>query len=95
VEPSDGSADDDDAGFDELAWFSDAARNNTLDADPQLTDPLSVTAPSFVPAAGSPVASGGATPPDDGFFDVAATYVGALPVAGADWTADWTAYPEN
>jgi hypothetical protein len=95
LEPADGSADDDDAGFDEAAFFTDAARNNVVGTDPQLTDPLNVTAPNFLPAAGSPLGMGGATPPDDGFFDDAATYIGALPVGGPDWTTGWTSYPEN
>jgi hypothetical protein len=51
------------------------------------------TAPSFVPAAASPAATGGATPPAG--LDTSATFVGAFEPGGADWTLDWTAYPVN
>ncbi|MFH0899939.1 MAG: hypothetical protein V2A73_04845 [Pseudomonadota bacterium] len=34
-----------------------------------------------------------ATPPSDGFFDTAATFVGAI--GSQDWTAGWAAYPVN
>jgi hypothetical protein len=37
--------------------------------------------------------TGGATPPADGFFDPTATFIGAMGVE--DWTAGWTAYPQN
>ncbi len=36
---------------------------------------------------------GGATPPNDGFFDTAATWVGAM--GDEDWTAGWTAFPAD
>ena len=52
-----------------------------------------VTAPVFKPLTDSPALTGGATPPGDGFFDVTATFVGA--VGSTDWTAGWTAFPEN
>lgn len=94
LEPTDGSGDDDDAGFDEAAFFTDAARANRIDADPGLADPAHVTAPSFAPAADGPAASGFAAVPDDGFFE-AAEFIGAVPPTGDDWTAGWTAYPEN
>ena len=83
---------DNDTGFDENAFFTAPARANRTDADPQLTAPYDIAAPVFAPRAGSPLATGGATPPADGFFDVSATYVGAV-APGADWTAGWTAYP--
>jgi hypothetical protein len=63
-----------------------------VNVDPALGAPYNVTAPSFAIQAGSPAATGGATPPSDGFFDTAATYVGAI-APGADWTVGWTAYP--
>jgi len=83
---------DNDTGFDENAFFTAPARQNRTNVDPQLTAPYDIAAPNFGPRAGSPVATGGATPPADGFFDVSATYVGAI-APGADWTAGWTAYP--
>ena len=81
-----------DIGFDELAAIQ-AETSDRLGVDPQLTDALNVTAPNFKPATASPVFTGGATPPADGFFDTSATFVGA--VGTDDWTAGWTAYPEN
>lgn len=41
-----------------------------------------------------------ATPPDDGFFDVAGVdYIGAVPAGGTNWlangTPDWTEFPEE
>ncbi|MBE2254442.1 MAG: hypothetical protein IAE78_33245 [Myxococcus sp.] len=62
-------------------------------ADPLLPSATVVTAPVFKPLADSPALVGGATPPNDGFFDVSATFVGA--VGTTDWTVGWTAYPEN
>lgn len=78
--------------FDELAYFSDEDKNNVFDVDPELGDPTNLTEPDFVPASGSPVAEGGATPPS-GLANV--TYLGAFEPGGTDWTAGWTAYPEN
>lgn len=78
--------------FDEQLGFRDASLAN-LELDPLLRDPTSVTAPDFRLAPTSPVLSAGATPPSDGFFDVTATFVGAI--GTEDWTAGWTAYPES
>jgi hypothetical protein len=45
---------------------------------------------NVVPAAGSPAASGAATPPNDGFFDTSATYIGAVaPGSTSPWYAGW------
>ncbi len=78
--------------FDEVAYFTAEAKNNVFDEDPELGDPNNLTDPDFVPAADSPAAEGGATPPS-GLVDV--TYLGAFEPGGSDWTAGWTAYPEN
>jgi hypothetical protein len=93
AEPTDGTADDDDAAFVEEDFFTDAARENVFDEDPELGDAYSLTAPDFVPAAGSPAADGAATPPSG--FDTSATYMGAFEPGGDDWTEGWTAYPEE
>ncbi len=79
--------------FDEKAFFSLPTYANTFDVDPALTDAFSLTAPDFAPTSGSPALSGGATPPNDGFFDTSATFRGAI--GTDDWTAGWTAYPEK
>ena len=74
--------------------YIDAAHNDQLDVDPGLpAGVMSKTAPSFKPGAGAVALTGGATPPNDGFFDVTATFIGA--VGSDDWTAGWTAYPQN
>ncbi len=61
-------------------------------ADPQLASPLSLTAPDFRPAAGSPAldAANVATGFADDFFDAAA-YVGAFDATN-DWTDGWTKF---
>jgi hypothetical protein len=56
-----------------------------------LGNPFELGAPDFKPAAGSPAMTGGATPGTG--LDASATYLGA--VGETDWTAGWTAYPEN
>jgi hypothetical protein len=66
---------------------------NRFDVDPLLPDAANVTAPNLVPAAGAPEATGGATPPAG--LDTGATFVGALPPGGPDWTSGWTAFPED
>jgi hypothetical protein len=71
-----------------------ADRGNIINVDPELpAEALSKTAPSFRPTAGSPALTGGATPPNDGFFDTSATFIGAI--GTDDWTAGWTAYPQR
>ncbi|MFZ5446464.1 MAG: hypothetical protein ACOZQL_41130 [Myxococcota bacterium] len=79
--------------FDEPTELAAPSLSNRFDVDPQLGAPTSLTAPSFKPAAGSPALSGAATPPADGFFDTTATFVGAI--GATDWTAGWTAFPQN
>jgi hypothetical protein len=86
-------ADDDDSGFDENAFLRGDALANRFDVDPGLPDAANVSAPSFVPAADSAPATGGATPPEG--FDTSATFVGAFAPGGDDWTSGWTAYPTN
>jgi hypothetical protein len=77
-------------GVDVAALVATAESGNKL-VDPKLTDALNLDAPNFLPAAGSPALSGGATPPAG--FDATATYYGAF--GTVDWTAGWTAYPAD
>jgi hypothetical protein len=88
----DADAEDDDGGFDEAAFLSDAARANKLDVDPMLGAPYDLATPDFVPAAGSPAASGAATPPSG--FDPA-PYIGAFAPGGEDWTDGWATFAPN
>ncbi|MBC8088122.1 MAG: hypothetical protein H7Z40_12710 [Phycisphaerae bacterium] len=70
-----------------------AGSNNSNVATSPLLSPLNVMVPDFRPAFGT--ATGGATPPADGFFDVTATYIGAVAPANATksnipWYSGWT-----
>jgi hypothetical protein len=94
LEPTDAGDDDDDTSFDELVFFTDDLRANKIDEDPELPAPVEGEAPSFVPPADSPAATGAAPLPDDDFFDEA-DFIGALEPGGDDWTEGWTAYPAN
>jgi len=74
--------------------YIDVTHNDQINVDPGLVaDVMSKTAPNFMPAPSSSALSGGATPPDDGFFDPSATFIGAI--GTVDWTQGWTAYPQN
>jgi hypothetical protein len=74
--------------------YINVANGDQMNVDPGLvSDAMSKTAPNFKPMATSSALSGGSTPPNDGFFDTSATFIGA--VGADDWTADWTAYPQN
>lgn len=84
-----------DDGLSEAAFFRAPELALRLDVDPLLPAPHDQLAPGWVPPPDSPAASGAATPPNDGFFDVTASYVGAFRPGGEDWTAGWTEYPEN
>lgn len=83
-------ADDNDGGFDEAAYFGDAAKGFVA-VDPQFAS-TSLTAPDFA-TGNTAVESGGATPPAG--FDATATYHGAFAPTGAAWTAGWTSFPAN
>jgi hypothetical protein len=72
-------------------WF--AANNGRTFADNseiKLAEPFKLSNPNAMPLSGSPVAVGGATPPDDGFFDKTATFIGAF--GTIDWTAGWSSF---
>lgn len=83
--------DDGNADFDEDAYFQNAAWNNRF-VDPGLSAALSETAPNFQPLAGGPAFTSVTGTVPGGFFE-ANDFVGA--VGATDWTAGWTAYPEN
>lgn len=92
--------DSDADGFQDLVQ-STAAWNNIIGTDPLLADPFNRTAPDFRPGAGSPAlasAGNGATPPTtaDNFFDVTATYLGAVdPDAATQWFEGWITLAQN
>lgn len=85
-----GSARDDDDGLDEIAFVLDPKRGNSL-ANPGLPDCFDPAEPRAAPA--SPLTKGAATPPDDGFFDPGARYIGAFRDASDDWaTGAWVSF---
>jgi len=63
--------------------------------DPELIDPFNHAAPNFRPRPGSPALSlAPATPPNDGFFEIA-QFLGALDVdPEKDWTLGWTSFAQ-
>lgn len=83
----------------EADFITDAANGNVvsaLPADSVLASPFNVSVPDFRPKATTPVSvGGGATPPAGGFFDVTATYRGALAprtstAGNIPWYSGWT-----
>jgi hypothetical protein len=89
TEPTDGSEEDDDAGFVESAFFMDEDRHNLFGTDPKLAEPYDVDAPDFAPTEAVEVGGGETTGADF----TGAEYLGAIDPDGADWTAGWTGYP--
>ncbi|MDB4994153.1 MAG: hypothetical protein JWM74_1585 [Myxococcaceae bacterium] len=76
---------DDDNGFDEAAFLTQAARGNSVN-DPQIARCFNADNPGFAPATKLVAPA----PPADGFFETAATFRGAVKDATADWTkAPW------
>ncbi len=72
-------------------WFTtNGGRVFTANSEVLLTDAFTLSNPNVMPTSGSPVLTGGANPPDDGFFDPAANYVGAF--GKSDWTAGWSTF---
>lgn len=79
--------DDDDGGVDEVAWFEGETTNSA--EDPELADCFAAT-PDFRPAA--TLTENAATPPDDGFFDAEATYIGAFKADDTWATGAWVSF---
>ncbi len=87
-----GTLADDDNGLDEKAWFLDPLRKNA-ETDPQLVAPFEAKAPDFRPRV--TISENAATPPDDGFFDPKANYIGAF-AAGDTWMSGaWLSFTPN
>ena len=64
---------------------------NVTYADPLLARPLERSDPDFRPRPGSPAYTATAVaPPDDGFFDQSAAYLGAF--GDHDWTEEWSTF---
>lgn len=76
--------------FNPAQWFTTTmgGRIYTNNTDVMLMNPFVLTQPNAMPKQGSPVFTGGGTPPNDGFFDPTANFVGAF--GTKDWTLGWT-----
>jgi hypothetical protein len=81
---------DDDMGLDEARWFLDGDRNNAVQ-DPMLGDCFERERLDVRPSL--PLDRSTRRPPDDGFFDSQATYLGAFRDRGDDWaTGAWAVW---
>ncbi len=81
---------DDDNGVSELDIFRDGGGRDT---NPNLVAPHDPKAPQPWPNA--PLTAGARTPPNDGFFDTTANFVGAFKDANDDWMAGWTRFDDK
>lgn len=91
-------AKDDDGGFDERRYFSELAPDIVLDAPPALgPEARSLTDPDFTPvAAYIGAGSQWSPPPNEEFWDEAASYYGAVRYGErASWMHGWVAWPES
>ncbi|KYF60327.1 hypothetical protein BE04_03075 [Sorangium cellulosum] len=79
--------DDDDGGVDEVAWFEEEATNSA--EDPELAGCFAAK-PDLRPAA--TLTENAATPPDDGFFDAEAAYIGAFKADDTWATGAWVSF---
>jgi hypothetical protein len=67
------------------------AGKNFVAADPLLSRPFEYSDPDFSTLFGSPALRAGAVqPPDDGFLDQSAQFIGAI--GDVDWTEEWTSF---
>ena len=87
-----GALADDDNGVDEVAWFKDPVRKNS-EIDPMLAAPFNAAAPDFRPK--TTITENASTPPDDGFFDAKATYIGAFAAADTWMSGAWLSFTPN
>lgn len=72
-------------------WFAaNGSKVFAANNDVMLADPFNLSNPNAMPKAGSPALTGGANPPDDGFFDPTAGHIGAF--GKVDWTAGWSTF---
>ncbi len=67
---------------------------NVQIANPMMRNPLNYSNPDFRPMIGSPIWSAvWSAPPDDGFFDQWATWIGGM--GDYDWTEEWTIFHQE
>ncbi len=83
---------DDDRGFDEQAFLM-APNLKNRETDPKLGNCFDERAPGFKPV--TPIAENASAPPDDGFFDTSARYVGAFRDRNDGWDqGKWLTWAE-
>jgi len=73
-----------------LFFSSNNNRSFVTNAEVSLVAPFDLNNPNFLPLGGSPALTGAGTPPNDGFFDPTATFVGAF--GSEDWTFGWARF---
>ncbi len=82
------------AGYDLLyaqGQKGNGAGKNIFVADPLIARAFEYSDPDFMGLFGSPLFRAGAVaPPDDGFFDQSAKFIGGI--GDEDWTEEWTSY---
>jgi len=67
------------------------AGKNIMVADPLIARPFEYSDPDFSGLFGSPLfRAGWVAPPDDGFFDQSARFIGGM--GDEDWTEEWTSF---
>ncbi len=83
-----------DDGLDEVAWFKTDGFGNKFGQAPGL-DCFNASAPGFSPA--TSLTQGAVAPPNDGFFDATATYMGAFKDGSDRWatTGKWVAWSDE
>ncbi|MEJ7607478.1 MAG: hypothetical protein WKF37_14735 [Bryobacteraceae bacterium] len=78
----------------DILTFAQGSRGqgrNFVVADPLLIRPLEFSDPDFRPLTGSPVfRANWIQPPDDGFFDQTANFIGAF--GEVNWTEEWASF---
>lgn len=74
--------------FDITSWFAgNFNRSYTAASETGLNDPFNLLSVNAMPKPESPAFTGGAVPPNDGFFDNSADFVGAF--GNENWTIGW------
>ncbi|MFZ5948206.1 MAG: T9SS type A sorting domain-containing protein [Stygiobacter sp.] len=70
-------------------WFTtNGSKTYTNNSDVMLINPFDLTKLNPMPKTNSPVFNGAATPPNDGFFDSNAKFIGAF--GTTDWASGWS-----
>lgn len=80
--------------FNEVDWFKTPANDNKFGQDPGL-DCFHASAPDFSPSVS--LTEGAVAPPNDGFFDTSAAYMGAFKDANDKWatTGNWVVWSDK